>query len=49
LREKYHQNWARYDESTADIRSLLHVLRNRGGDKDMIRSIYHIMNCCLVR
>jgi len=24
-------------------------LKKRGGDKDMIRSIYHIMNCCLVR
>ena len=49
LREKYRENWARYDESAVDIRSFLHVLRNRGGDKDMIRSIYHIMNCCLVR
>jgi len=25
------------------------VLRKRTGDKDMIRSIYHVMNCCLVR
>ena len=49
LRQKYQVNWARYEESAADVRSLFHVLKNRGGNKDMIRSIYHIMNCCLIR
>lgn len=49
LREKNKDSWFRYDESYADMKSFRQVLKIRGGDKDMIRSVYHIMNCCLVR
>lgn len=29
--------------------SFISVLKQRKGDKEMIESIYYIMNCCLIR
>ncbi len=49
LREKHKESWLRYEQSVLDMKSFSSVLKWRGGDKDMIRSIYYIMNCCLVR
>ena len=31
------------------MKSFMMVLKSRGGDKEMIRSVYNIINCCLVR
>jgi pre-mRNA-splicing factor 18 len=38
-----------YEHTMSELKSFLKVLQHRGGDKNMILSIYHIMNCCLVR
>ncbi len=32
-----------------EMRSFYQVLKQKNGDKDMIESIYYIMNCCLIR
>lgn len=44
-----HVNYTRYQESQEELKGLLVVLKKKGGDHDMITSVYHIMNCCLVR
>ena len=49
LRFKNQDAFARQVESEEDIRSFLLVLKKRGGDKEMIRAVYYIMNCCLIR
>lgn len=33
----------------SDLATFIKVLKAKAGDKEMITSIYHIMNCCLVR
>ena len=42
-------SFARYQETVYDLKGLLVVLRKRGGDKEMLTSIYQIMNSCLLR
>lgn len=38
-----------YEETLSDMKGFERVLKKRSGDVDMVTSIYHIMNCCLVR
>ena len=37
------------EETASDFKGFEKVLKKRSGDKEMVTSIYHIMNCCLVR
>ncbi len=32
-----------------EMRSFFPVLKQKNGDREMIESIYYIMNCCLIR
>ena len=49
LKQNHADSFTRLTQSKQDISSFLSVLKQRGGDKDMIRSVYYIMNCCLIR
>ena len=49
LKEKNKDSYLRFESSSEDIKSFNYVLKKRGGDKDMIRSVYYLMNCCLIR
>jgi hypothetical protein len=46
---KTHDSFIRYQDTVDELKSFFHVLKKRVGDRDMIISIYHIMNCCLIR
>lgn len=57
LEQKYHEptnevikrKFAIMHDTNEELRSLDQVLKSRSGDAGMIRSIYYIMNCCLIR
>lgn len=36
-------------DTTKELKTFYQVLKERSGDLEMIESVYHIMNCCLVR